>query len=298
MGRQPCCDKVGLKKGPWTAEEDKKLINFILTNGHCCWRAVPKLAGLLRCGKSCRLRWTNYLRPDLKRGLLSESEEKMVIDLHSQLGNRWSKIAAHLPGRTDNEIKNHWNTHIKKKLKKMGIDPLTHKPISSSSDGQQQTQEKSAAKDEKAATEEAQTVGEQNPITLTDPIEADDGFLSKSPAFCTDEVPMIQPHEIIVPAGPSTSSSSTSSSNSNSNSASSSSSCSNSSKPSAMAEEIQLPCMEWQEAMYLWGFDDLMWWDSSLCCDDINEGKLALDPLQSQRSTALFDQEAWKFELF
>ncbi|OAO90997.1 hypothetical protein AXX17_AT5G16210 [Arabidopsis thaliana] len=47
MGRQPCCDKVGLKKGPWTIEEDKKLINFILTNGHCCWRALPKLSGLL-----------------------------------------------------------------------------------------------------------------------------------------------------------------------------------------------------------------------------------------------------------
>lgn len=89
MGRQPCCEKVGLKKGPWTSEEDKKLINFIVTNGQsCCWRAVPKLAGLLRCGKSCRLRWTNYLRPDLKRGLLSDFEEKMVIDLHAQLGNR------------------------------------------------------------------------------------------------------------------------------------------------------------------------------------------------------------------
>ncbi|KAG6581192.1 Transcription factor MYB20, partial [Cucurbita argyrosperma subsp. sororia] len=130
MGRQPCCEKVGLKKGPWTAEEDKKLINFILSKGQCCWRALPKLAGLLRCGKSCRLRWTNYLRPDLKRGLLSDFEEKMVIDLHAQLGNRWSKIASHLPGRTDNEIKNHWNTHVKKKLRKMGIDPQTHKPIS------------------------------------------------------------------------------------------------------------------------------------------------------------------------
>ncbi|PHU28426.1 Protein ODORANT1 [Capsicum chinense] len=129
MGRQPCCDKLGVKKGPWTTEEDKKLINFILTNGQCCWRAVPKLAGLRRCGKSCRLRWTNYLRPDLKRGLLSDAEEKMVIDLHARLGNRWSKIAARLPGRTDNEIKNHWNTHIKKKLLKMGIDPVTHEPL-------------------------------------------------------------------------------------------------------------------------------------------------------------------------
>ncbi|XP_054810115.1 MYB-like transcription factor ODO1 [Prosopis cineraria] len=129
MGRQPCCDKLEVKKGPWTAEEDKKLISFILTNGHCCWRAVPKLAGLRRCGKSCRLRWTNYLRPDLKRGLLTDAEENLVIDLHSRLGNRWSMIAAKLPGRTDNEIKNHWNTHIKKKLLKMGIDPVTHEPL-------------------------------------------------------------------------------------------------------------------------------------------------------------------------
>ncbi|KAL6912180.1 hypothetical protein ACP4OV_000985 [Aristida adscensionis] len=129
MGRQPCCDKVGLKKGPWTAEEDQKLVAFLLSHGHCCWRLVPKLAGLLRCGKSCRLRWTNYLRPDLKRGLLSDDEEALVIDLHAQLGNRWSKIAARLPGRTDNEIKNHWNTHIKKKLRKMGIDPATHRPL-------------------------------------------------------------------------------------------------------------------------------------------------------------------------
>ncbi|XP_022996327.1 protein ODORANT1-like [Cucurbita maxima] len=129
MGRQPCCDKLGVKKGPWTADEDNKLINFILTNGQCCWRAVPKLAGLRRCGKSCRLRWTNYLRPDLKRGLLSEAEEQLVIDLHARLGNRWSKIAARLPGRTDNEIKNHWNTHIKKKLIKMGMDPVTHEPL-------------------------------------------------------------------------------------------------------------------------------------------------------------------------
>ncbi|KAF7810146.1 protein ODORANT1-like [Senna tora] len=138
MGRQPCCDKLEVKKGPWTADEDKKLINFLLTNGQCCWRAVPKLAGLRRCGKSCRLRWTNYLRPDLKRGLLTETEEQIVIDLHSRLGNRsthgllcvrWSMIAAKLPGRTDNEIKNHWNTHIKKKLLKMGIDPITHEPL-------------------------------------------------------------------------------------------------------------------------------------------------------------------------
>ncbi|MQL89242.1 hypothetical protein Taro_021811 [Colocasia esculenta] len=129
MGRQPCCDKHGVKKGPWSAEEDRKLVDFILANGQCCWRAVPKLAGLRRCGKSCRLRWTNYLRPDLKRGVLTDEEEQLVIDLHAKLGNRWSKIASMLPGRTDNEIKNHWNTYIKKKLVKMGIDPVTHQPV-------------------------------------------------------------------------------------------------------------------------------------------------------------------------
>ncbi|XP_059639852.1 myb-related protein 315-like [Cornus florida] len=129
MGRQPCCDKVGLKRGPWTIEEDHKLINFVLNNGIHCWRAVPKLAGLLRCGKSCRLRWINYLRPDLKRGALSESEEDQIIQLHARLGNRWSKIASYFPGRTDNEIKNHWNTRIKKRLKLLGLDPVTHKPI-------------------------------------------------------------------------------------------------------------------------------------------------------------------------
>ncbi|XP_047048843.1 MYB-like transcription factor ODO1 [Lolium rigidum] len=140
MGRQPCCDKLGVKRGPWTAEEDRKLMAFILGNGgRCCWRAVPKMAGLLRCGKSCRLRWTNYLRPDLKRGLLTDDEERLVVDLHAKLGNRWSKIAAKLPGRTDNEIKNHWNTHIKKKLIKMGIDPVTHEPL----DGRKQPQQES-----------------------------------------------------------------------------------------------------------------------------------------------------------
>ncbi|KAK6930888.1 SANT/Myb domain [Dillenia turbinata] len=129
MGRQPCCDKTGLKRGPWTIEEDHKLVNFILNNGIQCWRLVPKMAGLMRCGKSCRLRWINYLRPDLKRGAFSEMEENMIIQLHSRLGNRWSKIATHLPGRTNNEIKNHWNTRIKKRLEQLGLDPLIHRPI-------------------------------------------------------------------------------------------------------------------------------------------------------------------------
>lgn len=115
-GRAPCCAKVGLNKGSWTPEEDMRLITYIHKYGHGNWRALPKLAGLLRCGKSCRLRWINYLRPDIKRGNFSKEEEDTIIKLHGLLGNKWSKIASCLPGRTDNEIKNVWNTHIKKKL--------------------------------------------------------------------------------------------------------------------------------------------------------------------------------------
>ncbi|KAJ8565352.1 hypothetical protein K7X08_007928 [Anisodus acutangulus] len=126
MGRTPCCDKNGLKKGPWTTEEDEKLVEFIKKNGHGSWRSLPKLAGLLCCGKSCRLRWTNYLRPDIKRGPFSPEEQKLVIQLHGILGNRWAAIASQLPGRTDNEMENLWNTHLKKRLLSMGIDAQTH----------------------------------------------------------------------------------------------------------------------------------------------------------------------------
>ncbi|KAL7213204.1 hypothetical protein ACSBR2_015830 [Camellia fascicularis] len=126
MGRTPCCEKNGLKKGPWTPEEDQKLIDYIQKHGYGNWRTLPKNAGLQRCGKSCRLRWTNYLRPDIKRGRFSFEEEETIIQLHSILGNKWSAIAAQLPGRTDNEIKNYWNTHIRKRLLRMGIDPVTH----------------------------------------------------------------------------------------------------------------------------------------------------------------------------
>ncbi|XP_050384064.1 transcription factor MYB41-like [Argentina anserina] len=128
MGRAPCCDKNGLKKGPWTSEEDVILVNYIQEHGPGNWRNLPKNAGLQRCGKSCRLRWTNYLRPDIKRGRFSFEEEETIIQLHSILGNKWSAIAARLPGRTDNEIKNYWNTHIRKRLLRMGIDPVTHAP--------------------------------------------------------------------------------------------------------------------------------------------------------------------------
>ncbi|KAL5719687.1 hypothetical protein ACHQM5_012435 [Ranunculus cassubicifolius] len=116
-------NNVKLRKGLWSPEEDDKLMNYMLSNGQGCWSDVARNAGLQRCGKSCRLRWINYLRPDLKRGAFSPQEEELIVHLHSVLGNRWSQIAARLPGRTDNEIKNFWNSTIKKRLKSSSTSP-------------------------------------------------------------------------------------------------------------------------------------------------------------------------------
>ncbi|KAJ8537840.1 hypothetical protein K7X08_014380 [Anisodus acutangulus] len=117
MGRAPCCEKNNVKRGPWSIEEDAKLKSYIEQNGTGGnWIALPQKIGLKRCGKSCRLRWLNYLRPNIKHGGFSEEEDRIICSLYISIGSRWSIIAAQLPGRTDNDIKNYWNTKLKKKL--------------------------------------------------------------------------------------------------------------------------------------------------------------------------------------
>ncbi|KAL0924063.1 hypothetical protein M5K25_004868 [Dendrobium thyrsiflorum] len=104
-----------LNKGPWSAAEDAILMEYVKKHGEGNWNAIQKNIGLQRCGKSCRLRWANHLRPNLKKESFSREEENIIIRLHAQLGNKWAQMAAQLPGRTDNEIKNYWNTRIKRR---------------------------------------------------------------------------------------------------------------------------------------------------------------------------------------
>ncbi|KAL9230073.1 hypothetical protein vseg_005465 [Gypsophila vaccaria] len=106
-----------VRKGSWSDDEDKLLRDCIAMHGEGSWHRVPLMAGLNRCRKSCRLRWMNYLKPNIKRGQFKEDEVDLIIRLHKLLGNRWSLIAGRIPGRTANDVKNYYNTHLLKKTR-------------------------------------------------------------------------------------------------------------------------------------------------------------------------------------
>ena len=111
-------------RGKWTGEEDAIIIRFVEQNGPKSW---SKLKTILpgRTGKQCRERWRDHLDPNVNRSPFTEEEDRILIMLHGQFGNQWVKIAQHLPGRSDNAIKNRWNATLKKRLARqaMGTPP-------------------------------------------------------------------------------------------------------------------------------------------------------------------------------
>ncbi|CAO2824145.1 unnamed protein product [Amaranthus hypochondriacus] len=121
-----------IRKGPWYQEEDDRLKAFVTLLGARRWDSIARISGLQRSGKSCRLRWLNYLRPYLKHSAITPQEEQIILQLHQIWGNKWAKIARRLPGRTDNEIKNYWRTHLKKKIQ-IPTSLLNYNTTSSSS---------------------------------------------------------------------------------------------------------------------------------------------------------------------
>ncbi|XP_047339697.1 myb-related protein 340-like [Impatiens glandulifera] len=121
MKKVQFCEKTGLKRGKWSLEEDHQLVTYIKNHGIWNWKEMVKPAGLSRTGKSCRLRWMNYLKPNLKHGNFTKEEDDIIIQMYATMGSKWSRIAAKLSGRSDNDVKNHWHTNLRKHNKRRNI---------------------------------------------------------------------------------------------------------------------------------------------------------------------------------
>ncbi|XP_015952298.2 transcription factor MYB20 isoform X3 [Arachis duranensis] len=170
------------RKGPWTEQEDFKLVSYVGLFGDRRWDFIAKVSGLNRTGKSCRLRWVNYLHPGLKHGKMSPHEQQLVMHLHSKWGNRWSRIARKLPGRTDNEIKNFWRTQMRKQKaqEKKRAPATTQSSPSSSSTSYQSSSSSNKDIGEESFYDTGGHNGNNNNITNNTMVKEDDGIIINS----------------------------------------------------------------------------------------------------------------------
>ncbi|XP_030471528.1 transcription factor MYB23-like [Syzygium oleosum] len=164
-------------KGAWTPEEDRKLAEVIAVHGAKRWKTIAATAGLSRCGKSCRLRWLNYLRPNIKRGNITDQEDDLILRLHKLLGNRWSLIAGRLPGRTDNEIKNYWNSHLSKKIKQK--EPQSEAPEREGKEAQRRRETERVSVE--AREESSSNGGEESKTSVDFDVDEFFDFSNESP---------------------------------------------------------------------------------------------------------------------
>ncbi|CAO2830623.1 unnamed protein product [Amaranthus hypochondriacus] len=176
--------EIVLRKGPWKAEEDQVLLKHVQKYGPRDWSSIRSKGLLQRTGKSCRLRWVNKLRPNLKNGCkFSKEEEKVVIDMQAEIGNKWARIATYLPGRTDNDVKNFWSSR-QKRLARLLVsqnNPRTKKRKSSPIDTANSSQ---VAKN--CSTSVGETSSNTQSQIISYPGSTDNNCLSIEPNNVTD----------------------------------------------------------------------------------------------------------------